>query len=227
MAFNELVTGDSYIADNKRELKIIKSTDHLVATVSGGCVYGHMGSPVLAKVSVRSMLGKIQIKTVRAVYCDFCDSYYLSQSEWEKLKSFGTPICKTEVKKIEEITKLKQHSFREILKYYVEHGDVPDFMIPEYESDSNSKTYEGKYILREESDLRRMGYSTNQEDDLSDEERQCILLMALKNGAYRNKSHLIYKLEKDLNRAKNKKGMELSVAKLKRDIEYLKNLKKI
>ena len=227
MAFNESVTGDSYIADNKRESRTIKSTDYLVTTVSGGCVYGHMGSPVLAKVSVRSVLGKIVIKTARVVYCDFCDSYYLTQDEWEKLKSIGTPICKTEIKKIEEITRPKQHSFREILKYFIEHGNVPDFMIPDYEIESNPETYEGKYVLRDESALRRMGYSTNQEDDLSDEERQCILLMALKNGAYRNKNHLIYKLEKDLERGRNRKGMELSVAKLKRDIEYLKNLKNI
>ena len=220
-------TTDKYISDDKREKKIIKSIDHLVTTVSGGCVYGHMGIPALARVSVRSKLGRMEIKTVRAVYCDFCDSYYLTQDEWEKLKSSGTPICKTEIKKIEEITRPKQHSFREILKYFLEHGNVPDFMIPDYERESNTETYEGKYILREESALRSMGYSTNQEDDLSDEERQCILLMALKNGAYRNKSHLIYKLEKDLNRAKNRKGMEISVAKLKRDIEYLKNLSKI
>ena len=227
MTMKELIKADSYIADDKRERRIIKSTDHLATTVSGGCVYGHIGSPVLAKVYIRSMLGKIEIKTVRAVYCDFCDSYYLTQDEWKKLKSFGKPICKTEIKKIEEITRPKQHSFKEILKYFIEHGNVPDFMVPDYEHEINTETHEGKYVLSDESALRSMGYSTNQEDDLSDEERQCILLMALKNGAYRNKSHLIYKLEKDLERGRNRKGMELSVAKLKRDIDYLKNLKKI
>lgn len=222
---NNEVTGDSYIADDKRERRELKSTDHLVSTVSGGCVYGHMGAPVLAKVSVRDMLGRIEVKTARAVYCNFCDCCYLSRSEWNELKAFGTPICKTEVKKIEEITKPTQPSFKEILNYYIKNGDVPAFMIPEYELEDNVEGERREYKLREESPLRHMGYNTNQNDDLSDIERQCILIMAIKNGAYRDKYHLIYKLEKDLEREINRKGMELSVAKLKRDINFLRNLK--
>lgn len=224
MADNKEMTVDNYIADSNRETKTLKSTDHLVATVSGGCVYGHVGIPVLAKVSVRTLLGRMVIRTVRAVYCEYCDSYYLTQRELEKLKSEGTPICKNEVKKIEEITRPKQHSFREILKYFIEHGDVPDFIIPEFERGTDYESNSNDFGLREESDLKRMGYSTGQKEDLSDEERQCILLMALKNGVYRSKNHLIFKLEKDLDRARNREGMELSVAKLKRDIEFLKKL---
>lgn len=225
MADNKDITVDSYISDSNREIKTLKSTDHLVATVSGGCIYGHVGIPVLAKVSVRTLLGKMVIRTARAVYCEFCDSYYLTKKEWEKLKREGTPICKTEIKKLEEITKPKQHSFREILKYFIEHGDVPSFMIAEYEYDHDYEASSNDFGLREKSDLKCMGYSTGQKEDLSDEERQCILLMALKNGVYRRKSHLIFKLEKDLERARNRKGMELSVSKLKRDIDFLRNLK--
>lgn len=128
--------------ENNHELE---SKDFIIRTTKYFCAeYGHHLERIKAIIHVLTASG-IKPFVVDAMYCPECDEYYISESEFNRIKLHGT-LCH-KVVTVNEYLKVKQN----------------------YDSWSD-KSFLSSY-----------GYSANEQDDLSDAERQRILAFIVEN----------------------------------------------
>ena len=167
---------------------------NLSVTEKGSCKKGHPVTSVMKDIRIDTGSGT-RIESVQTHYCRICRKYYIDVKTNSRLKKIGKPMCTVEGG--------SSYGARRDNDYYM----------PEYEN------RQGNWETR--SVLNKLGYNVNQNDDLSDNERQCILIEAMENRNV-SKRRLIRFLEWLVEENGNYRKMELAVSKWKRDIEFVK-----
>lgn len=140
--------------------------------------------------------GKTKWKDISAGYCKDCNVFFITEYMYDKLKRWGTPICKLYEKEIDD---------REIC-------------------DRRNDNY-GEMILRTESILMRYGYNVSKKNGLSKYRRRAILALLIDNEILR-KNYIINFLNGRINFNGLKCNNELAVSKWEDDIDFVNEYKK-
>ena len=157
----------------------------------------HRLEDIQAVITTISRQGTVTQISIPAGYCQNCDTYFIMDSVYRRIKHYGIPICRT----MDE-------------KAYKSLSNDPSVINSPYDR------------LAQESVLRQFGYSVNQIEDLPIEQRRRIL-SAIVDYDVLTKNEIISYLEYFINNRKNQKNRdgslryESAIEKWKEDRDWI------
>lgn len=157
----------------------------------------HRLEDIQAVITTISRQGTVTQISIPAGYCQNCNTYFIMDSVYRRIKHYGIPICRT----------MDEKSYKSL-------SNDPSVINSPYDR------------LAQESVLRQFGYSVNQIEDLPIEQRR-LILSAIVDYDVLTKNEIISYLEYFINNRKNQKNRdgslryESAIKKWKEDRDWI------
>lgn len=157
----------------------------------------HIIKEINVEIPIVYKNGNSGMKIIKAHYCENCKLYFISSKQFQYVSQEGTMLC--------------QHmTWEEYIDYI--------------------KNAESKYMnFSRYSLLRRVGYTVSSETNLTKEQRQSILSYVIEQkpidekGNKWDKEFVIWFIEQQLSKRKDKSYLQKAVLKWEEDLEFLSN----